>query len=116
MDVKTESVLFAFEIQKALPFFTVLYLNDLYFSGGYAASLGPGNLTKKGFQAAYLPYYITGICQGKGIVYDSVYAKLNMELTPNIGILASSNFKLNLFALMSFAISGNTKSRFAWTL
>lgn len=116
LDVKTESVLFAFEIQKALPFFTILYLNDLYFSGGYAASLGPGNLTKKGFQAAYLPYYITGICQGKGIVYDSVYAKLNMELTPNIGILASSNFKLNLFALMSFAISGNTKSRFAWTL
>ncbi len=116
LDVKTESILFAFEIQKAVPFFTILYLNDLYISAGYAASLGPGNLTQEGFQVAYLPYYLEGISQGKGVLYDSIYAKLNMELTPNIGILASSNFKLNLFALMSIAIHENSKTRFAWTL
>lgn len=115
-DLKSESVVFAFEIQKAIPFFTVLYLNDFYLSAGYAASLGAGNLSKSGFQPAYLPYYIEGVSQGQGFLYDSIYAKLCMELTPNMGTLASSSYKINVFALASIAMHETGRSRFAWTI
>ncbi|MCR5187955.1 MAG: hypothetical protein K6C97_03385 [Treponema sp.] len=116
LDAKTESILFAFEIQRSIPFFTVLYLNDLYLSAGYAASLGAGNLTRVGFQPAFLPYYIEGISQGKGLLYNSIYAKLCLELTPNLGFFASSSFKLNLFALGSISLNNTNRSRFAWTI
>ena len=117
-DIKSETIIFGLEIQKALPFFTWLYLNDFYISLGYAATLGAGKSTKIGFQPFLMLEYLQGIKKGDGVFYDSIYLKTSMELTPNIGIFANSNFKMNAYALFAYAFHKSylLKSNFAWTM
>ncbi len=117
-DIKSETVIFGLEIQKALPFFSWIYLNDFYVSLGYAATFGAGKSTKIGFQPFYVLEYLQEIKKGDGTFYDSVYLKTSMELTPNIGVFANSNFKMNVYALFAYAFHKSylLKSNFAWTM
>lgn len=115
-EAKFESILFGTEIQRAIPFFSSIYLNDFYISGGYAGTLGSGFYSKDGFQPMYLAEYTRGFMEGRGILYDSVYAKIVMELTPNIGLFASSKYKINVYGLFSYAFHNGVKQKFAWTI
>ena len=64
----------------------------------------------------YLAEYTRGFMEGRGILYDSVYAKIVMELTPNIGLFASSKYKINVYGLFSYAFHNGVKQKFAWTI
>ena len=109
LEGSVESTLFAMEIQKAVPGITAVYLNDFYISAGYAACAAAGDATKSGFQPFYLKKYFESFSNQTGVFLDSVYLKAGIELTPNIGMLASSAYKMNFYSIISWAFH-NEKS------
>lgn len=109
-DFRTESVLFAIEPQKALPFVSALFINDIFISAGYSGTLGAANMSKLGFQLPYLADYIKGTFNGEACYLDAVYLKTTIELTPNLGLLASSSFKTNFFGMISFSLHKSNPS------
>ena len=105
-DGSVESTLFSMDIQKAIPFATALYLNDFYVAGGYAATGTAGNATEEGFQTAYLIEYFKAIADGRGHYLDSVYVKAQLDFVPNVGVFASPNFKMGIYAVYRYHIRG----------
>ena len=103
-DFKTESVLFSVEPQKALPFISALFINDIYISAGYSGTLGAANMSKLGFQLPYLADYLKGTFNGEACYLDAVYLKATVEFSPNIGLLANPSFKTNLFGMISYSL------------
>ena len=103
-DAKVEAVGFSMDIQKAIPWLTAVYLNDFSVSAGYAATGTAGYATKDGFQTANLGDYFPAIADGRGYYLDSVYIKANLDLTPNIGLLASSAYKTGFYAIYSYTL------------
>ena len=108
-DAKFDAVLFSMDVQKALPGVTALYLNDFYISAGYAITGTAGSSTKYGFQTALLKEYFNAIADGEGYILDAVYIKSGLEFTPNIGLFASSAYKMNLFAIYSYTLNTPNK-------
>lgn len=104
IDASAEATFFAMEIQKAVPIFTIFYLNDFYFTAGYSAAVTAGRATRSGFQNAHLPDYFAAIASGKGYYLDSIYIKTALEFTPNIGLLANSNYKMSLYATFGYSL------------
>lgn len=100
-----ETTLFSVDIQKAIPVFTALYLNDLYISGGYTAAGTAGTASKGGFQPAWLGDYFNALADGRGYYLASAYLKTGLEFTPNIGTFAKSSFKMNLYGLVIYTIN-----------
>ena len=103
LEGSVETTLFAMEIQKAVPGLTAIFINDFYISAGYAACAAAGKATKTGFQPLYLKEYFEAFGNKKGYYLDSVYIKAGIEMTPNIGILASSNYKITLYSLFAWS-------------
>ena len=100
-----EATLFSVDIQKAIPVFTALYLNDLYISGGYAATGTAGSASKNGFQTAMLGDYFSALADGRGYYLSSAYLKTGLEFTPNIGMFAKSSFKMTVYSLLLYTIN-----------
>jgi len=111
MDFKAETILFGREIQRSVPFLSALYLNDIYISMGYAFTLGTAGMEKVGFQLSYLPDYISGALDNKGKVLDSVYLKVALELTPNLGLFANSAYKMNFYTMISYTMNGVAENK-----
>lgn len=105
-DASAETTVFSMDIQKAIPFATALYLNDFYVAGGYSATGTAGDATEEGFQTKYLKEYFTAIADGRGHYLDSVYAKVQLDFVPNLGVFASPNFKMGIYALYRYHIRG----------
>lgn len=104
-DVETETVLFGYNFQETLPFFTGLFINNLYISYGYAGSLAVLlSYTKTGWQLLNLPYYMNCLTNGNVCYLDSIYLKASVEFTPNIGRLANSGLKMNLYGQLNCGI------------
>ena len=101
-DFNTEAVLFSFDIQKAMPLITAVYYNDFSISAGYAFTATAGNNSKKGFQLVYLSEYLKNLSEGDVSIFDSVYLKATLELTPNIGYFAKSDYKCALSAKVGY--------------
>ena len=101
-DATCEVTAFSMEIQKAIPGITAFYLNDFYVDLGYAATGTAGNASRNGFQTAYLGDYFKAIGDGRGYFLDSLYLRAGLEFTPNIGLLANSNYKMGFYLLYSF--------------
>ena len=110
-DAKVETVLFSMDIQKAIPGITALYLNDFNFAGGYAGTGTAGSAAADGFQTAKLIDYFNAVGDGRGYYMDSIYIKSSLEFTPNIGLLASPNYKMNVFAIYSYTLHSVKKIR-----
>lgn len=114
IDGEVETVLFAYDIQKAFPFINGIYANNLTLSGGYASCYAiPSELTKSGFQLQYLQYY-GNLINSKDIKYcDSLYLKFALALSPNIGTLSGIGM-FNFYASVSFPLNyynDNNKSK-----
>ena len=103
-DIQIESPVFGMDIQKAIPGITALYVNDFYVTCGYAATGTAGTATENGFQAKYLDKYFKALADGSGYYLDSAYIKTGLELTPNVGLFATSGFKMNFYALCSYTL------------
>lgn len=103
VDFETETVLFAYEVQKSIPFFTGLYLNSITLSGGYAASLlCPSGYSKTGFSFSNLNYYMNLLSDGKLLYFNSVYLRFMTNCSPNIGRLAGY-FNFNFYSQFTYA-------------
>lgn len=113
-DVNAESIITGYNFQKSLPFINGIFINDLYCSFGYAGTLAaPLGLSKIGFQLPYLPYYLEKTFDGDMKYFDSIYIKIVLGMSPNIGVLASPQFKMNLYCQYTYGIhcgTGKTKN------
>ena len=103
LEGSVETTLFSMEIQKAVPGLTAIYLNDIYISAGYVGCAAAGKATQSGFQPLYLKQYFEAFGNKKGYYLDAVYLKAGIEMTPNIGIFANSNSKINLYTLFCWS-------------
>ena len=103
-DATAETTLFSMDLQLAMPGITALYLNDFYFSAGYACTGAAGKVSANGFQNLHLGNYFSSIFSGNGYYLDSFYVKAALELTPNIGMLAKSAYKIGLVTTFSYVI------------
>lgn len=104
-DATCEVTAFSMEIQKAIPGITAFYLNDFYVDLGYAATGTAGSASRNGFQTAFLGDYFKAIGDGRGYFLDSLYLRAGLEFTPNIGLLANSNYKMGFYLLYSFTFN-----------
>ena len=103
-DAKAEVTAFSVDFQKAIPWFTALYLNDLYITAGYAATGTAGSANYGGFQTAKLGEYFMAVADGRGYYLDSAYVKTALEFTPNIGVFAKSAYKMSIYSIYSYTI------------
>jgi hypothetical protein len=108
-DANAEILAFSMDIQKAIPGVTALYLNDFYVAAGYAGTGTAGTANYGGFQTAKLGEYFKAVGDGRGYYLDSAYLKASLEFTPNIGIFASSNYKMSLYGIYSYTIHSAVK-------
>ncbi|MCI6186479.1 MAG: hypothetical protein MR739_04795 [Spirochaetia bacterium] len=99
LDMKCEVILFAAEIQKAIPVLQAVYMNDFAVSAGYNSSLATGkkrtlsNLEDYGNFASTIKQFFQGECY----YLDTVYIKGSWAITPNLGGLAKSSLKTTLY-------------------
>ena len=103
-DATVEVTAFSMDIQKAIPFMTAIYLNDFSVNLGYAATGTAGSASETGFQTAKLGEYFKAMTDGRGYYLDSVFAKVTLEFTPNIGTFARPNFKMGVYAIYSYTL------------
>lgn len=103
-DAKAEVTAFSVDFQKAIPWFTALYLNDLYITAGYAATGTAGSANYGGFQTAKLGEYFMAVADGRGYYLDSAYVKTALEFTPNIGVFAKSAYKMSIYSIYSYTL------------
>ncbi len=103
-DAAVETTVFSMDIQKADQYVTAVYLNDFYISAGYAGTATAGTATKEGLQNMLMGEYFKSLSDGKGYYLDSVYIKTALELTPNIGLLATPTYKIGLITTFSYVI------------
>lgn len=97
LDFDAEAVLFGIDVQKAIPYFDVFFLNEFYITAGYNSAIATYNGHRKAsFQLPYMFEYFKNLGNGKSIYLDSVYMDVVLKLTPNIGILANSMAGLDL--------------------
>ena len=108
-DAIAEITAFSFEIQRAVPVITAVYLNDFYISFGYAATGTAGSATQGGFQTSHLADYFSALADGRGYYLDSIFIKSALEFTPNIGLLADQNYKISLYTIFSYTINSAKK-------
>ena len=104
-DASLEVNVFSMEIQKAIPAVTAIYLNDFYTNVGYAATGTAGKASKNGFQTSKLGDYFAAVADGTGYYLDSIFVKVGLELTPNIGLFATPSYKLGFFVVGSYTIN-----------
>ena len=103
-DATAETILFSRDIQKAIPGITAVYLNDFYFSAGYAGTAAAGKATEYGLQNLHLEKYFESLFNGDGCYFDSVYFKTAIEFTPNVGLFANSANKMGIAATLSYVL------------
>lgn len=98
-DFNAEIILFAAEIQRAIPFLHAVFFNDLCISAGYVSSLATGkNLDYSNFyDYANILNYAKLIFNGNTAILNSVFLKINLSLTPNMGGLTSSSAKSDFY-------------------
>ena len=110
-DAGIESLLFALNVQKAIPFFTPLFIHDFYITAGYTGTCSSYLASKTGFQLLYLKDYLDGLKDGTALYQDSLYLKCTLDINPNIGISANSGFKVNLSACVKYSLHQLEASR-----
>lgn len=105
-DTKLEVILFALEIQKAIPILQAVYMNDFAISAGYRASLATGKERTLSNLKDYATFGSTvkQIFQGECYWLDSVFVKVSWSVTPNLGGLARSSAKTTLYVQSGFLL------------
>ena len=97
--LNTETVLFGYDIQKAMPGISALFLNDVLLTFGYTG--GFDYLTSQEFERnwhfLHAQDYINQI-KNQAIPYrDYMTIKLLLGFTPNIGAFANPQVRLNFY-------------------
>ena len=102
--VDAETLLFGYDIQKAVPGFSALFLNDVILTISYTGGFDYANATEaaQNWHLTHADTYLTQIKSGD-LAYKQ-YAKLKLSLgfTPNIGTFANSANRTNLYVSFAF--------------
>ncbi len=96
--INSETLIFGYDIQKAMPGISALFINDLIFTFAYTG--GFDYQTKdldKNWHFLYVKDYLNQITR-KTLKYKNYYTfKFSLGLTPNIGSAANSQMRNNLY-------------------
>lgn len=115
--IKVEALLFAYEIQRAIPGLSALFINDvlltLQYSGGFNYS-DPEDCARN-WHLAYIGKYVNQALQGQLDYRDYATVKLSLGFTPNIGSFANNQYRNNFYFSYSFGKSRNLPSQI-WSL
>lgn len=86
-------VLYTWEIQKAIPFFTIFYLNRLSFSAHYEGLIKLNHYMEP-WPISKSYDYFTEVFEGNANYYDEMQVKMDLYFNPNIGGLTRNEFML----------------------
>lgn len=106
---QAETILFGYDIQKALPGVSALFVNSVALSLVYTSSLGfpqlDGNVSNWRFLR--IPQYISEFQQKDYIYTDYATLKLSLGVTPNVGTFANPNARFDLYLSYHFGKKQN---------
>ena len=104
LKVNTETVLFGYDIQKAIPGFSAIFVNDVILTISYTGGFDYVNATEaaQNWHLTNADTYLDQIKSGD-LTYKQ-YAKLKLSLgfTPNIGTYANSAYRNNVYISFAF--------------
>lgn len=93
LSASCDAIIFAMDVQKAIPFLSAIFVNRFYFSTGYSISV---LCEPKSFGIAKLGIFANDLFAGKLAHTDYVNFCGTLALTPNFGVLANSMFYTEL--------------------
>ena len=107
--VNAETVLFGYDIQKAIPGISAIYANDVVLTLGYTGGFDYLSTQdyKRNWHLLYVTEYVDYI-KNKSIDYKDYYTlKLSLGFTPNIGSFANPQARSNLYACLHLGKKAN---------
>ena len=104
-----ETILFGYDIQKAVPGVSALFVNSVALSLMYTCDLGFPQLdgTVTSWRFLMLPQYVAEFRKKNYIYTDYASLKLTLGLTPNIGTFANPNARFDLYLSYNFGKKQN---------
>ena len=105
--VNAETIVFAYDIQKAIPGVSAIFANNILLSFGYTGGFDYKNATdfKQNWHFLNTPEYIDLIKNGELKYGDYYTLKLSLGLTPNIGSFANPQARTELYFCFNFGNS-----------
>lgn len=105
----TEALLFGYNIQRAVPGVSALFINDviitLKYNGG--TDFAETSDYDKNWHIAYLNKYVKQAADGTLKYRDYATIKLSLGFTPNVGGFADTQFRNNIYLSYSFGKKQN---------
>ena len=107
--INAETVLFGYDIQKAVPFLSAFYLNDIILSLSYTGGFDYASSEEldTNWHFLYAGEYFNQIKSGTLEYKDFAVIKLSLGFTPNIGIFANPQLRNNLYISCAFGKKQN---------
>ena len=107
--INAETVLFGYDIQKAVPFLSAFYLNDIILSLAYTGGFDYASSEELDttWHFLYAGEYFNQIKSGTLEYKDFAVIKLSLGFTPNIGIFANPKLRNNLYISCAFGKKQN---------
>ena len=107
--IDAEALLFGYDIQKAIPYCSALFLNDiiltLNYIGGY--DYASSDDYSQNWHIRYSADYFNQIKSGDLSSKDYALVKLSLGFTPNIGAFANPNNRMNFYLSYAFGKKQN---------
>ncbi len=94
---RLETILFALDIQKALRFLNILYMNDFSISFIYTCALSNSSAENSSWRFLKASDYVEDFKNKKVDFNYEADLRFMLALTPNFGELASSSFRTNFY-------------------
>ena len=107
--IDAEALLFGYDIQKAIPYCSALFLNDIILTldyiGGY--DYASSDDYSQNWHIRYSADYFNQIKSGALSYKDYALVKLSLGFTPNIGAFANPNNRMNFYLSYAFGKKQN---------
>ena len=107
--LESEVVLFGYDIQKAFPAISALFINDVIVTLKYTGGFDYADSTESGkdWHIAELSKYILQAAARELKYRDYGTVKVSVGFTPNVGTFANSQFRNNFYLSYSFGEKAN---------
>lgn len=102
--LESQTILFAYDIQKAAPGFSALFFNDILLTLGYTGGFDYASVKEyeENWHFLYTDDYIRQIKNHELLYKDYITLKLLIGFTPNIGSFANPDARFNLCFSFNF--------------
>ena len=108
-ELNAEALLFGYDIQRAIPGVSALFINDVIVTLKYTGGFDFANATDyaKNWHIAYIQKYAKQAFDGELDYRDYATVKVSVGFTPNVGIFANSQFRNNFYVSYTFGAAQN---------